>query len=67
MAKIRITDLSLDEALDEQAMAKVRGGALSPRDAASGLPTGKRQHKPVSFTFAPQMPTDQFPTDQTTL
>ena len=21
----------------------------SPRDAASGLPTGKRQHKPLSF------------------
>lgn len=23
---------------------------ISPRDAASGLPTGKRQHKPVSIT-----------------
>ena len=25
---------------------------LSPRDAASGLPTGKRQHKPVVITKA---------------
>jgi type VI secretion system secreted protein Hcp len=25
-------------------------GVESPRDAASGLPTGKRQHKPVVFT-----------------
>ena len=23
---------------------------VSPRDAASGLPTGKRQHKPITFT-----------------
>ena len=23
---------------------------VSPRDAASGLPTGKRQHKPISIT-----------------
>src|SRR5688572_853715 len=23
---------------------------VSPRDAASGLPTGKRQHKPIRFT-----------------
>jgi hypothetical protein len=26
---------------------------VSPRDAASGLPTGKRQHKPVSFFVSP--------------
>jgi type VI secretion system secreted protein Hcp len=24
---------------------------VSPRDAASGLPTGKRMHKPIRFTF----------------
>jgi type VI secretion system secreted protein Hcp len=24
---------------------------VSPRDAASGLPTGKRQHKPIEITF----------------
>ncbi len=42
-------DLSDDE------LAKVAGGAVaveheivSPRDAASGLPTGKRMHKPIS-------------------
>ena len=27
-------------------------GVSSPRDAASGLPTGKRQHKPFVFTKA---------------
>ena len=26
---------------------------ISPRDAASGLPTGKRQHKPMVLTMAP--------------
>ena len=26
---------------------------VSPRDAASGLPTGKRMHKPVSFLVSP--------------
>jgi type VI secretion system secreted protein Hcp len=25
-------------------------GVVSPRDAASGLPTGKRQHKPITIT-----------------
>ena len=25
-------------------------GVISPRDAASGLPTGKRQHKPITIT-----------------
>ncbi len=25
---------------------------VSPRDAASGLPTGKRQHKPLTITHA---------------
>jgi len=28
----------------------VRNPLVSPRDAASGLPTGKRQHKPVRTT-----------------
>lgn len=32
-----------DVLTDEEA-AKVSGGIVSPRDAASGLPTGKRQH-----------------------
>lgn len=26
-------------------------GVVSPRDSASGLPTGKRQHKPIVFTM----------------
>ncbi len=27
-------------------------GAVSPRDAASGLPSGKRQHKPITFSIS---------------
>jgi hypothetical protein len=33
--------------LTEQELDKVCGGIISPRDAASGLPTGKRMHKPL--------------------
>jgi hypothetical protein len=49
--------------LDEEQLADVSGGAqpgppelmeeagiVSPRDSASGLPTGKRQHKPIVIT-----------------
>jgi hypothetical protein len=49
--------------LDEEQLADVSGGigaeadldlgaegGISPRDSASGLPTGKRQHKPFVFT-----------------
>ena len=32
--------------LTEQQLNIVSGGVVSPRDAASGLPTGKRMHKP---------------------
>lgn len=38
-----------------QVQAAPVGGALeivSPRDAASGLPTGKRQHKPFTFSIS---------------
>ena len=28
----------------------VKHGVLAPVDAASGLPTGKRQHKPITVT-----------------
>jgi len=49
-----------DPALDDEALDEVSGGIISPqnlvtseagsalsaRDAASGLPTGKRMHKP---------------------
>ena len=37
--------------LSEADLANVAGGAtdvVSPRDSASGLPTGKRMHKPYS-------------------
>jgi hypothetical protein len=29
-----------------------RSAVVSPRDAASGLPTGKRQHKPMTFSLS---------------
>ena len=37
--------------LTEDQLEKVSGGRaiVSPRDAASGLPTGKRMHKPFSI------------------
>ena len=39
----------LEVAPDEA--ADVKGGAeiISPRDPASGLPTGKRQHSPLGY------------------
>ena len=42
------TEASPRELTDDQ-LEKVSGGThaiVSPRDAASGLPTGKRMHKP---------------------
>jgi len=44
------TDASIRELTDDQ-LAKVAGGhaIVSPRDAASGLPTGKRMHKPFAL------------------
>jgi hypothetical protein len=41
-----------DQELDEQELSSIAGGThtiTSPRDPASGLPTGKRQHKPFTF------------------
>ena len=35
--------------LTEEQLNIVSGGVRSPRDAASGLATGRRQHKPVTF------------------
>ncbi len=35
-------------------------GLRSPRDAASGLPTGKRQHSPVTFTKVVGIASPQF-------
>ena len=37
------------EELAESELDKVAGGIISPRDPASGLPTGKRSHKPFVF------------------
>lgn len=39
------SDASKRELTEEQ-LNTVSGGVVSPRDAASGLPTGKRMHKP---------------------
>jgi hypothetical protein len=35
--------------LTEELLNIVSGGVVSPRDAASGLPTGKRMHKPLAL------------------
>jgi hypothetical protein len=38
--------------LDRAALAAVIGGVettITPRDPATGLPTGKRQHKPFTY------------------
>jgi len=37
---------AIEAQLDDATTADI--GIVSPRDAASGLPTGKRQHKPFS-------------------
>jgi bacteriocin-like protein len=44
------TDASRRELTEDQ-LDQVSGGQaiVSPRDAASGLPTGKRMHKPFVF------------------
>jgi hypothetical protein len=34
--------------LTEEQLNIVSGGVVSPRDPASGLPTGKRMHKPYT-------------------
>ena len=41
-------DASKRELTDEQ-LNIVSGGVVSPRDAASGLATGKRMHKPYAL------------------
>ena len=43
------SDASKRELTEEQ-LDIVSGGVVSPRDPASGLPTGKRMHKPFSLT-----------------
>jgi hypothetical protein len=35
--------------LSEEQLNMATGGATSPRDPASGLPTGKRMHKPFTL------------------
>ena len=50
MTNDRISDTRAETSkkpeLTEQQLNLVSGGVISPRDAASGLPTGKRTHKP---------------------
>ena len=45
VVKIKSTDNGISIVFDH--------AIVSPRDAASGLPTGKRMHKPVSFYISP--------------
>lgn len=42
--------LKLEGVDGEIAIESFSWGIISPRDAASGLPTGKRQHKPLTIT-----------------
>jgi len=50
MTNDRISEIRADASkkgeLTEAQLNTVSGGVVSPRDAASGLPTGKRTHKP---------------------
>jgi hypothetical protein len=43
--KLEETPSPEKDALAEEELDKIAGG-VSPRDAASGLPTGQRMHKP---------------------
>lgn len=45
VVRIKSTDTGISIVFDN--------AIVSPRDAASGLPTGKRQHKPVRFNISP--------------
>jgi hypothetical protein len=52
MTKDRTTGTRADASkreLTEEQLEIVSGGVVSPRDVASGLPTGKRMHKPYTF------------------
>jgi hypothetical protein len=49
---------SPEAALTDEELDGVSGGT-TPRDAASGLATGKRQHKPVNITVEINTPTNQ--------
>jgi type VI secretion system secreted protein Hcp len=37
-------------ASDKITVIRFASGVISPRDSASGLPTGKRRHQPIKFT-----------------
>jgi bacteriocin-like protein len=42
-----------EQELDDEELSAISGGAtdiVSPRDPASGLPTGKRMHKPFTLS-----------------
>jgi hypothetical protein len=45
-----------DDAIDDETEPEVEGFAVTPRDAASGLPTGKRMHKPFSLSLDLDLP-----------
>jgi bacteriocin-like protein len=52
MTKDRTTGTRADASkreLTEEQLNTVSGGVVSPRDPASGLPTGKRMHKPYGL------------------
>lgn len=51
--KETVVDSKATEELSPEELNKVNGGdstIISPRDAAQGLPTGKRMYKPYTIT-----------------
>jgi hypothetical protein len=50
-------DVEVDDELDDEGEPEVEGFVVSPRDAASGLPTGKRMHKPFELGLGFTVPT----------
>jgi len=46
--KVSVQDLSMTKKQTQGASFGEKAAVVSPRDAASGLPTGKRQHKPYA-------------------
>ena len=48
------------------AITALNHGITTPRDSATGLPTGRRQHRPITFTMGVDQATPQFLTALTT-
>jgi hypothetical protein len=49
---VSVIETTPPEAALEASSSVQRSAVTAPRDAASGMPTGKRQHKPLTFQVA---------------